>query len=918
MEYGFQQLVLLNSADYQRAELPLDDSVSLIAPNNTGKTSLINALQFLLIIDRRRMDFGAHEFDKTRRFYFPSNSSYILMEVSLPQSGTVVLGCVGKGVSHDYEYFAYQGGLITEDFRQEDGSLVTQPRLITHLAQKNRTLFRYNATEFRDLIYGGRRTRNSHEPDFTVFRLEHNSDAQPFQQVLTRTLRLDKLSSTDVKSYLLQIFKRDLPDANIDFKQEWDKAFAEVNAERAQFLAAKNQLNAINKLAEQVEARLVLRGKLIAWCPKINNALAQWQQHYQQEEEQIQIQLSKLQEEQKRQFTKGQELAGQRVMLDQALTELKNKSQQQEELDNQFALVSSRETLEAALNSAQQKLDHQTTLIGQSHNRSASLIQRDITNRKQALQQLQRQKESLADNLYLQLSKHLPPEQLERLNRALSAQVMTLRPEQFKLNTDTLKSLLEETDTLKLPGLELSLSALTAQHQQLGRQALEEQITDNQQQLQSLQEQLETAQQHDQAKIKKHQLEKEKRTCEEALKQYDILLKLRANQATRADETGTTESALKNVCEQLAQSGQLAQALTDRINQQHLALQHLVNKHKIIDRIKNRRTDTDPQFSYLADMKHHPWLAEPEWPLEQLAQQLETYQTNCKTLLEYNQQIELTLSQLHSSGLTKYQYSETADIELAAIINFSQQLDKEEEALDKKARSAVINVTASLHELRSGLHAFQGKMREFNRLISHRRLSDLKIFKIEAQDETQLVEAIDMLIDTAKGIDSGDTFELFNHGSILDNEQLERAKQLLIDEGNARQGLKIADLFRLVFIVAKNEQQPESFQEIDSAASNGTVLMAKLVTGLAMLHLMQDKRHKTRAICYLDEALALDRHNQKSLIITAQEFGFALIFASPSPLTTARYCVPIHQTNGKNNISKTSWQLLEDLDEDSP
>ncbi|RLA16286.1 MAG: hypothetical protein DRQ56_10820, partial [Gammaproteobacteria bacterium] len=185
MEYGFQQLVLLNSADYQRAELPLDDSVSLIAPNNTGKTSLINALQFLLIIDRRRMDFGAHEFDKTRRFYFPSNSSYILMEVSLPQSGTVVLGCVGKGVSHDYEYFAYQGGLITEDFRQEDGSLVTQPRLITHLAQKNRTLFRYNATEFRDLIYGGRRTRNSHEPDFTVFRLEHNSDAQPFQQVLT-------------------------------------------------------------------------------------------------------------------------------------------------------------------------------------------------------------------------------------------------------------------------------------------------------------------------------------------------------------------------------------------------------------------------------------------------------------------------------------------------------------------------------------------------------------------------------------------------------------------------------------------------------------------------------------------------------------------------------------------------------------
>ncbi|NMS18938.1 hypothetical protein HKB37_30910, partial [Vibrio parahaemolyticus] len=45
LNYGFQRLALIGSAGYQRAELPLDDSVSLIAPNNHGKTSLINALQ---------------------------------------------------------------------------------------------------------------------------------------------------------------------------------------------------------------------------------------------------------------------------------------------------------------------------------------------------------------------------------------------------------------------------------------------------------------------------------------------------------------------------------------------------------------------------------------------------------------------------------------------------------------------------------------------------------------------------------------------------------------------------------------------------------------------------------------------------------------------------------------------------------
>jgi hypothetical protein len=90
--------------------------------------------------------------------------------------------------------------------------------------------------------------------------------------------------------------------------------------------------------------------------------------------------------------------------------------------------------------------------------------------------------------------------------------------------------------------------------------------------------------------------------------------------------------------------------------------------------------------------------------------------------------------------------------------------------------------------------------------------------------------------------------------------------------------------------------------------------MAKLVTGLALLHLMQDKRHKVRGVCYLDEASALDPRNQRNLIETAREFGFALIFASPTPQITARYCVPISARGGVNRISRLSWQILEPLE----
>jgi hypothetical protein len=152
MQYGFQRLVMLGSAGYQRAELPLDAAVSLIAPNNTGKTSLINALQFLLIVDKRRMDFGAHDVEKSRRFYFPNNSAFILLEVALPTTGTVVLGCVGKGVSYDYEYFAYKGQLEMDDYRLPNGTVVTQPQLKAHLATKGKLVFSYSSGEFSDAI----------------------------------------------------------------------------------------------------------------------------------------------------------------------------------------------------------------------------------------------------------------------------------------------------------------------------------------------------------------------------------------------------------------------------------------------------------------------------------------------------------------------------------------------------------------------------------------------------------------------------------------------------------------------------------------------------------------------------------------------------------------------------------------------
>ena len=917
MTYGFQRLVLLNSAGYQRAELPLDASVSLVAPNNTGKTSLINALQYLLIIDKRRMDFGANDPDKSRRFYFPHNSAYILLEVFLPEAGTVVLGCVGKGVSHDYEYFAYQGQLNIEEYRLPDGSLVPQPQLKNQLLQHQRVVFSYSSSEFSELMYGKRKKRFANEPDFAVFKLEHSSQVDAFQRVLTRTLRLDKLRSHEVKSYLLSIFKRDLPDANIDFKKEWDNAFAEVNQEREQYQAAFKQQVEIAQLEQKQQSRLQIRGKLLYFKPIINQQLSEWQHYFEQQSHALQQQQQHLKQQLAQLLSKNGQLHQQQAQLQQQLQQLKNTSQRQALLAQQFALVANRQQLETQLAAVSGELDQQTALVQQASSRPLASIERELARCQQEISNTERELASLSDNLYLALQQQLEPQQLELVNRLFNKQVMLLDSQHYQLHSTLLKQWLstQATASLELAGLTLNLAQMSAQHSQSSAEQLQQRLQELKQTLADYQQQVAAAKALEQARQRKLALAQEVKHIEQDLAAFDELSTLNNSHEQRQQQQQQCEQQLAMIDNQLAQFQAHYQQQQTRASQLNEQLTQLNDKHQEINRQRNQRKDDAPVFAYLEELPYQPWLSITEPVLENLADNLSTYHKDCQTLINLDEQIKTRLAELHAGGLTKFQHSHQPEQEVSKIIEFAAHLPQEAQALERKARDAVINVTVCLRQLRDGLLTFKSKMKEFNNLISRRQISDLSKFKIEPQEETALVEAINLLISTAEKVNTGDTFELFNQHSVLDDEALNRAKNLLLGEGKAHDFLRVEHLFRLTFIVAKIDGQPDSFEDIDSAASNGTVLMAKLVTGLALLHLMQDKRHQVRAVCYLDEASALDVRNQKILIDTADEFGFALIFASPTPLITARYCVPISRAHGYNQISQKSWQILSPKEE---
>ncbi|MCB0580605.1 MAG: hypothetical protein KDD10_15000 [Phaeodactylibacter sp.] len=81
------KLVLINSSSYKIAELNFEGSRSLqlVGPNNVGKSSLIYALNFVFLVNKKLMNFsGQRPADKeTIAHYFPdAERSYIVFEVS--------------------------------------------------------------------------------------------------------------------------------------------------------------------------------------------------------------------------------------------------------------------------------------------------------------------------------------------------------------------------------------------------------------------------------------------------------------------------------------------------------------------------------------------------------------------------------------------------------------------------------------------------------------------------------------------------------------------------------------------------------------------------------------------------------------------------------------------------------------------
>jgi len=272
------------------------------------------------------------------------------------------------------------------------------------------------------------------------------------------------------------------------------------------------------------------------------------------------------------------------------------------------------------------------------------------------------------------------------------------------------------------------------------------------------------------------------------------------------------------------------------------------------------------------------------------------------------------LRDLEQRGFTKFIGIEQEDEMTERILDYAHTLPKEEAAIQRNRHVAITRVGNVLIELVNQYKTFEDDLAKFNVLITKRRVSDLKKLSIEINPR-DILDAVKII--ARHSTDSADSMGLFCPDAkegFAGNPAVYKAKEKLFRFCDNNDKLRLENLFDLSIKVQKEGELEQNLSDLNAIGSNGTVLMAKLIFGLALLHWMTDKKNATTSICYLDEAASIDEENQKKLIAAAREFGFVLLFASPTVQTTVRYCIRIEKRNNRNVVTDKQRITLDPIE----
>jgi hypothetical protein len=867
MPFGPQKIILINSGRYDFAEVELAGALQIVGPNNTGKTTLINTLQFLYIDDLRRMDFGPYTPEQTRDYYFPGQFSYALFEC-LGVSGQCVIGWRGqsKAAGAEPERFCYSGPFEASDFL--DQNKVREPRDISaRLALKEYRTIK-SAQEHRELLLT---PANAKSRGLGVVSLRDTDGGyRNFRETFKNLLSLTSITQEQMRERLLMLAGIPSDRVALDARELFGDDYDRIRARRESFVRFKKHQSQVDLLVDKFEQRESARGELIVRWDDLRTKA----RHFEAEHE---TKLTGLRAKKQTALDGVTELGNQVTALRDSITSSSEaKGRLQMQLDQIAAQAQKfrdfvKELEAAALNNLRleiTQLDRQLA-DAEKATRDAALKKIEVygilaKRKAETLQQFDRA-------AITTLRRHFSDDELEPLFRLLNREILeyTVAPKDIEIHNETgllseLRALIAriESDAYRDRNVSVSLRPNALSVSSLPDvESLKAELAEHTKILNEWNGILRAIEQREAlaAALRGKRIEEE--TATKRLNQFEDYQTALKGKPKLDEELKAIEGAI-----------QTARTRIGTLEVEISAAQ------KSVESCSNAIRDEENQFNSVIGRFNqcvNPIFLAKLRPVTDTPADFDATISLYLRLQEKEEKLTDNVTNL-LLGVEGSLGSEFTGIDEAETI---RNLQAELEAIPDKEEALARDWNAHIHGLKA---AFDGVLKELsevksaadslNRHFARVHVSNLKSLHMDVEDVSDWVTWIRRLA------------EMQQPGLFDEDTSLEPTLRNFRQRLQSNPVVRFAHLFTLGFTIVGEDDKPKRYHDFRQIESHGTTITIKVLFNLLVLK-SQLRKDDCAVPFFLDEIQALDPDNRHAILATARKLGFIAITAAPDSVS---------------------------------
>ncbi len=873
MPTGPRKIILIHSGRYEYAEVELSGALQIVGPNNTGKTTLINSLQFLYLNDLRTMDFG-YKWEQTRAFYFPSEYSYMLFECSGVQ-GDCVIGWRGqsKASGAEPERFCYSGPYQPDDFYDAKRQVRPPRDVSARLALKNFRAIK-SAEEHRELLLPPDGTG---APGLGIVALRDTDKYHQFRETLKNLLTLSAITQEQMRDRVLMLAGIPPDRLALNARELFGEDYDRIRARREKLIRFKEHQDLVSRLVDKFAEREITRGELIfRWTDLRTKREAFETEHARQ--------LTHHRDEKAKQAKLAADLTAEiskrREESDNYTVQLGRVDEKLKQLaagDREFTQFTP-DLERASIQALQQKaraLDDQLR-SAENQPRAKAVERRDI------FAGLVREKEQTIARfdkvVVTALRKHFSDDELNPLFRLLNPDLLEYpvtagsidihrRPELLtalrglisKLTGDAYR---DDNVTVSFRGVALPVAKVA------NIETVRERMEEDRQNLKRWQDILTAIEQRE-------TLEKEKKAIQEELdgttaREGKIRRLFRYEEHQKAKQQ---EKRLREEFKAIDETVKVAKARIDKLTGSQKSAEKAEAAAQ--SAILKREEEFNKIMGEFGQCNFPEYSAKARTPDEEIPNDFGA--VIALFLRQQNQETRLTDEVHNHLGEIERWFGEefhgTDEVETVRLLR------EELEAITEKEAALVRDWNAHIHALRATFDQILKRLGdvtsardELNRHFARVQVSDLKAVKMEVLEQSDLMSWIRRLAAYEPG-------GLFEHDPQRESALINFRKKLEVSSQ-----VRYADLFTLGFTVVGADDRAHTYHDFRQIESHGTTVTIKVLFNLLLLK-SQLKRDDCQVPFFLDEIQILDPANRHAILDTARKLGFIAITAAPEAVS---------------------------------